>query len=502
MSPLAFMTRAVWLAVLVGGSSAAGCTFKPAPDNGGGTGGDGITGTGGAGGRFMPGTGTGGAKAPPCMNLECKQTTCTTGSCTGTACTAGARTTVSGTVYDPAGRVPLYNVTVYVPNTPLAAIAEGAACLPCDTATSGSPLVKATTDAAGHFVLDNVPVGSDIPLVIQVGKWRRESKISTVAACVDNPITDKDVTRLPRNQTEGHLPRIALTTGAADALECLLRKIGIDDAEFTPEASTGRVNLFAGGNDPATDATGVGTNAYAATLNAGAPFTRAAGWWDSVDNLKPYDLLLHSCEGTERPTNKSAAALQAFQAYANMGGRAFTSHWHNYWIEHGPAPFPTVARFNHLGIDNTAMTFMIDQTPGFDKGIALAQWLLNVGASTTLGQLEIKGAKHTVDSINAASQRWIYGSTTATAGGRVTTSPSVQYFTFATPIDAAPEAKCGKVVFSDLHVSSGSGAATDDVSAIMQPFPMGCRTTELSPQEKALEFMLFDLSACTVPGIP
>ena len=204
--------------------SVAGCVFKadkPALSGSGG-----ASGADGTGDIF--GGGTGGFVFPPCVGLECQQTTCTNGACTVTACTDGARTTVSGTVFDPAGKVALTNVTVYVPTTDLAALPEGASCLPCDTATSGKPIVRTTSDDKGAFSLDNVPVGNDIPLVVQIGKWRRQTVISTVMPCVDNPTTDPDVTRLPRTQAEGHIPKIALTTGAADALECLLRKIGVD----------------------------------------------------------------------------------------------------------------------------------------------------------------------------------------------------------------------------------------------------------------------------------
>ncbi len=421
----------------------------------------------------------------PCTGLRCQQTICASGPCASLPkCNPGEHTTATGTVYDPAGKVPLYNVTVYVPNEALKPLTEGASC-DCETSISGAPVVSATTDSKGQFTLTDVPVGTNIPLVIQVGKWRREGAvIPTVAACTGTAI-DPAVTRLPRNQSEGHIPRMALTTGGKDALECLLRKIGVQDSEFTPETGTGRVNLYAGGSHlgVAMGNASQGTNAYDPSLNAGATFTDAETWWEVAANLTKYDIILHSCEGTERPTNKSVNATMGLQAYANAGGRVFASHWHNYWIEHGAAPWPMVARFNHQGDPQSPFTATIDTT--FPKGMAMSEWLTNVMASTTPGQLVIMGAKRTVAAVNAPTQRWIYSDTPA----------SVQYFSFNAPTDPAVK-QCGKVVFSDLHVSAGSGTATDDLSAPAKPFPTGCVTMDLSPQEKALEFMLFDLSTC------
>jgi hypothetical protein len=51
------------------------------------------------------------------------------------------------------------------------------------------------------------------------------------------------------------------------------------------------------------------------------------------------------------------------------------------------------------------------------------------------------------------------------------------------------------VVFSDIHFS------TQDESGSGLLFPIGCSTTTLSPQEKVLAFLIFDIASCVGPDI-
>jgi hypothetical protein len=396
---------------------------------------------------------------PGCVNLECRQV----------LCDGGAKTTITGTVHDPAGKNALYNVVVYVPNATVEPFKDGASCDRCGE-ISGSPLVSAITDTKGKFVLENVPTGKDIPLVIQVGRWRRQITIPNINACADNSV-EVEKLRLPKNKSEGDIPKIAITTGGADPLECLLRKIGVEDTEFGVKGGGQRIHLYAGKN-------GGGTK-----LASGTNYAAQAELWPDAATIKTYDILLLACEGAgddvigpDKPASSRAAMLE----YMNAGGRIFMSHLHKWWLVEGPAPLPSVATFvNKPDLPNPT-TALIDTT--FPKGAALSEWMVNVGGSTKAGEFVLSAGQHTVDAVNTTtSQRWIYG----TAG------PSVMYFTFNTPVGAKPEEQCGRVVFSDIHVSSG-----DDVGAA---FPSGCKTKDLSPQEKALEFMLFDLSSCVNP---
>lgn len=405
------------------------------------------------------------------------QTGCTGLQCQIASCDSGQTTQVSGTVYAPSGTLPLYNVMVYVPNEQLAPLTEGADCNRCDASVSGSPIASAISGVDGTFTLDNVPVGQNIPLVIQVGKWRRQVTIPEVLPCTNNSLTDVGQTRLPRSRAEGDMPRIALTTGELDALECLLRKIGIADSEFTPEGEGGRVTLFAGHG---------GTAKYDASLNGGASMTPAQELWNDIDVLSQFDVLLMACEGGEYPEEKNAQARQLMQDYANGGGRIFMSHWHKIWLDQGPGDFPDLVNFVNSDADLT-LTAQVDTT--FPKGQALAEWLVNVEGSTQLGTVDLVDAQDTAESENPdLAQRWIY---------TPSNPETVQYVSANTPVGVPEENQCGRVVYSNIHVTTGNSELGTDNPG--EPFPTGCQTTGLTPQEKVLAFMLFDLSACLIP---
>lgn len=200
-----------------------------------------------------------------------------------------------------------------------------------------------------------------------------------------------------------------------------------------------------------------------------------------------YDVVLLSCEGDRNfDDNKPDPAFVAMHDYANLGGRIFASHWHQIWLQRGPHPFPEVA--SYVAEDDIGeITGNVETS--FPKGEALADWLINVDASTQRGRIDLTGTQHTIVSENPAyAQRWI------STGNPQT----VQYLSANTPLGAAAEDQCGRIVLSDIHVT-GSEMEGRDVSSDDLAFPEGCTTTDLSPQEKVLAYMLFDISGCIVP---
>ncbi len=421
-------------------------------------------------------------------------------------------TILTGTVYAPNGTLPLYGVNVYVPFSDPGPLATGVTCDNCNNGLLGGAVVSTTTDEAGNFTLRNVPATDAVPLVIQVGKWRRQLIVPHVDACVSAPVATVDTT-LPKSrsdlspntavdgngQPKVDMPFIAVTTGAFDALECLVYKLGIDPTEITNDAGGGHVQLFANG--------GAGHGEGATTFDPAWPggpglaFGDAETLWATTASLSKYDIVMFSCEGGQYQASKPQSAMQALHDYASAGGRVFMSHWQNIWIggeggnlSHGLTDWEAVATFDYdAPEDQDDAIASIDENSNA-KGPSFATWLVNVGASTTRDQIPISEARYTLASNDPMqSERWAYVDPMLPANNSHT---SVQDLQFTTPLDVDGSQRCGKVVFSDMHVASGS------TSSSSVPYPNGCAVDSngqlepLSPQEKALAFIFFDIAAC------
>jgi hypothetical protein len=132
----------------------------------------------------------------------------------------------------------------------------------------------------------------------------------------------------------------------------------------------------------------------------------------------------------------------------------------------------------------------------FPKGASFAQWLKNAGSAAPLGKLNLIDAQHTVVGVDETTPAgldapratsWVSIPSPFEKGGAASGKPSVQYFTVNTPVNKLVAQQCGRMVVSDIHVSGNPSS---------KEFPTLCNNDPLRDQEKALIFMLFDLTAC------
>ena len=327
-----------------------------------------------------------------------------TGLCTQqVTCPGGGTTSIEGYVTSPNGVLPIPNAVVYVPNGAVAAFTTNVQCETCATA-SGNPLVTTTTDANGHFLLPNMPVSTpgkvvNIPVVVQLGRWRKQLTIATIG-CANNKVPAYGAAvnltaALPTRKSEGDIPLTAISTGSVDGLECVFRKMGVHDSEFTNGNGNGRIRLYqdngalisAGSpaasvlyNPPANNATGIvngATNASPIVIQTSAAhglatgaivvingvngngaangtflitvvdathfslnkstgsgaYTNTGNWNSSTTarEIDKYDAVLFECVASQ--VNKGVLPLLNVLGYANRGGRVFATHYSYVWLQ-------------------------------------------------------------------------------------------------------------------------------------------------------------------------
>jgi hypothetical protein len=475
-----------------GSSGGTNSSSGSSGDDGSTTGGS--SGTSSSGIITLGGSSSGGP-APTCTNgqtgWQCKvDTSCKT------------PTTLTGKVFDPAGANPLYNVVVFIPDDPttLPAITPGThTCNTCDVSI-GNYVVAGQTAVDGSFSISPVPTGTQVPVTVQVGKWRRTTYVNITNDCGTNAVQD-GVLHLPGKRADGDMPQIALLTGGCDDMGCFLTGMGVDPSEFEAPPATlsataphngGRVDVYTGTTLAQTAAAGL-SNGTAGNCYSGG----GCPLWASQSSFEYYDMALFSCECGENNQTKPSASMGYLRDWLDEGGKVFASHYQYTWFKNNPsADLQGVATWLTSGASDPVQT-PEDVNTTFFKGNIYGEWLKNVGALTSAGpppSIDMAPVATSVSSVNSkapqATTQWIYDPSTQ----------DTKYMSFGTPIGGAPPSGdagesgpqyCGKAVFTDLH------AGGNLLSTVME-VPGGCNSNagKLSGQEKALEFLFFDLSAC------
>lgn len=451
---------------------------------------------------------------------------------------------------DTGNQVGVPNALVYIlqnnpdtlPEIPVGIPSGGTACDRCEdqTVQLGDVLFGAITDATGSFTIDEyVPVGQEFTLVVKAGKFRRAVKYTvpeasackTVAlptALPDNP------TRLPRSMSDGlfvTIPKIAVSTGQIDAMECVFEKMGLEHAEFANPGADGsaaaRIHLYRGGsqNTPA--------GAY---LDDATP--HATELYDSLERLQSYDMIVADCEGQSYDNGYQERDLYGdfVREYVNRGGRMFASHLSFSWlVDNGDEPYnaddpiatglgpaaewddDAVSAAQIQGGTGIVATGRPNASPSID---AFAAWLANEGVvlapETSFNIVEPRSQAL---ELGEYTEEFIYcqdevldeepaepesdagpgpgpgpGPVNAT-GDCVGDAARTQQFSFNTPYGAPEEASCGRVAYSGFHVAAAEGTGDNNGAFTEAVFPQHC-TGDLTDQEKVLLYMLFDLGAC------
>jgi hypothetical protein len=391
----------------------------------------------------------------------------------------GAKTTISGVVLAPNAVDPVANAFVYVPIT-TSPFSSGVDCELCGSPIDSSS-VQAVSDPGGHFVLDIGPLApaSQLQFTVNKGRFRRTMMVP-INSCMDNNI-GAPFTQLPGKTVAGtdDIPKIAVGTGGKDQLDVVLAAMGLDQS--------------------------VGFDCYenrkstTATLMTPCGKQLAAKNQDLTSMLKDpnqlanYNIVFISCS-RGKWASLAAADQQTIAAnlkdWAGKGGRLFaTDNSYDYvssafpsditWATGGTAPDTA-----NVGVGNTSMPITYT---GKVNDTTMAQWMTAVsaltGGSTTVmltGYLDqwsaIASVPTTTSDVVDATDAKIY--TAPMMPGPAGTVPQ------ATRFDVTPPGgmnACGRVIYASYHTLSPT---------------MSIDSTQLSPQERILEYLMFEAGSC------
>jgi hypothetical protein len=325
-----------------------------------------------------------------------------------------------------------------------------------------------------------------------------------IQPCVDNAVGNQingveQLTRLPKMQSEGSMPHIAVTTGSCETFGCMIPKLGIDPSEYQAGPTNSSTppkkafSFYAGNNGNA-------------AAPPGAP--AAATLWNDVKMLKMFDLSMFSCECSE-PADANTTSYGAVRSYLEAGGRIFTTDFMYVWykfssdtnLNSSPWAWPGGAPLggNPVNVDTT-----------FEKGKELGEWMYYVSSlnayknnfhqPVTKDVFDVyNSGGYVFNNVTAINTKygleWSHSGPDNTNWNSPPQHPRI--VTMNMPSAKPPEQQCGKGVHLDFHISQPNNPDIVDST-----FPNGCKAPLREP-ELVTSFFFFDIASCiqndTVP---
>lgn len=382
----------------------------------------------------------------------------------------GVGTELTGTVLSPNGQDPIFGAVVYVTPGEPGALAAGVGCDTCSIPADAIGFT--TTGADGQFSIQHAyDQGGAVNLVIQKGRFRRIVRLNT-SGCVSVALTAAQTTLPGAAGTDVSFPRILVASMVNDDIGAVLTRVGI--TEFDSMDGCRRAA------SPA-DVTACPLGQLLADSTRLAQYNMVLLPCGSLGSFKTWQYL-------------PAGIIAALQAFLEAGGRLYASDLSYGVIQR---PFPTA--FNFAG----GTTLSQGGNDPADVGIGgsramprsfegvidnpdLLAWMRGRGALLPNDHVQLTEFLNpwgAVDTAGPNATSWVHASVPWRAASGAIVPDADHPLTVEAQYRGAAGAGCGRVVFTSYHTTSTTAP-----------------TAPLTPQERVLEWLLFELGGCATPG--
>lgn len=330
---------------------------------------------------------------------------------------------------------------------------RGVVCDSCGAIASEVPLLRVIAGADGKFSLNLDPIKkqSTFYLTVRKARFRKVSPGVAVTACGSVALNTSQ-TSLPKSSLEGDVPKIAISSGNRDHLEKVVDAMGITDYDCYK---------------------GLAPSSTSDTCTANRTLGQLMG---DLNALKGYGLIFISCSVSDpyAPKTNSDTTAQNLKTWVELGGKLVVTDDSFDFVEQtfpdaidfaGPsadAGTPQPLNGGEVGTAVASLSAVVTN-PNLAAWLKLFPSAINANNEVTLqGFLSKWAVQRTLGPGTSAIVRGIAPFTGGPADVPLTSLFEVN--------------GCGRVIFSSYHTDTG---------------------TALLPQERILEYLMFEVAICT-----